>query len=103
MNPSEHAYQIDRGVRHLAIVGTCADVEELRDHNMKRMVAEQHDFKAIPFAISRGDGAADYGYAAEHWVIDTLWWLQTVPKPHSDRIRGLLLGYDAKSIGSFQP
>ena len=57
---------------------------------------------AIPFVVDRGDGIADYGYAAHAWVIDLFGWAakidDAVPDVHRHRIIGLLLGYSATAI-----
>ena len=58
---------------------------------------------AIPFAIDRGDGTADCGFAANRWVVETFQWvLGDVPQPHFNRVLGLLLGYSASAIQDYE-
>jgi hypothetical protein len=59
----EQAHLIASGVRPLALAGTC----EARPVTMLRVTTQLECAsgpKAIPFVLDRGDGLADFGYAA---------------------------------------
>lgn len=99
---SEHAYLVARGVRPMAIVG---GVETGKKDRMlqaaSRLEIVSIGEAVVPFVVPRDDGIADCGFAATRWVVDLYAWLvgsNDVPEEHAHRIRGLLLGYDAKAI-----
>lgn len=96
----EHAYLVARGVRPMALAGTCeADpVTMLRAQTRLGTAGQRHD--ALPFVIDHGDGRASCGYAACEWVIDLYqWaWAGDLPKERRHQITGLLLGYSAEAI-----
>ena len=108
MEPSylqEHAYLIARGVRQIAIAGHCQ-----ASHKSMLSVASQVEVcavqGAIPFVVNRGDGIADYGYAAAQWALDLYQWVVCAPVAHVPRryahhILGLLLGYSSDAIREF--
>jgi hypothetical protein len=103
----ELAYGVARGVRSLAIAGTCA-----AEHDAMLVVQtrleNQGEPGAIAFVCPRGDdGLADYGYAAAAWVIDLYRWVIGAPEDvvaprHRHRVVGLLLGYSAQAIASYE-
>lgn len=102
----EHAYLVGRGVRSLAIVGECgADaITMMRTATRVESLAIPG---AIPFVCDCGDGTAEYGYAAEQWVVDLFEWLMTadanaVPLVQRHRVLGLLLGYSAPAVREFE-
>ena len=102
----EQAALIACGVRALALIGTCpADpLTMLRTATKIETLALPN---IIPFVLDRGDGIADYGYATMQWVLDLLQWLfrsspGTIPPRQKDRILGLLCGYSAEAIHSFE-
>ena len=101
----EQAYLIANGVRPLALVGSCeADSETmLRVTTQLENAAEPN---AIAFVLDRGDGFADFGYAASQWALDLFQWAtradSSVPRRQVHRIRGLLLGYGVEAIRSFE-
>ena len=101
----EQAHLIASGVRPLALVGTC----EAEPGTMLRVSTQLEgaaSAQAIPFVLDRGDGLADFGYAASRWVLDLWQWLTheggDVPAIQRHRIRGLLLGYGVEAIRSFE-
>lgn len=101
----EQAYLIANGVRPLALVGSCqADSETMLRVTTQLENAAEPD--AIPFVLDRGDGFADFGYAASQWVLDLFQWVTRassgVPRRQMHRIRGLLLGYGVDAIRSFE-
>ena len=108
MEPSylkEHAYLIARGVRHIAIAGHCQ-----ASHKSMLSVASQVEVcavqGAIPFVVNRGDGIADYGYAAAQWALDLYQWVVCspvahVPRRYAHHILGLSLGYSSDAIREF--
>lgn len=101
----EQAYLVERGVRALALVGRVApnEAEMLAAASKLEILAIGRYI--IPFVFNRGDGGADYGYAAAPWVFDLYRWITTssdVPKEQRTRITGLLLGYSAEAIKKFE-
>jgi len=101
----EHAYLIANGVRPLALLGTC----EAEPATMLRVTAQLENAagpSSIPFVIDRGDGLADFGYAASRWALDLFQWVTRadsgVPARQKHRIRGLLLGYGVDAIRAFE-
>lgn len=101
----EHAHLIASGVRPLALVGTC----EAKPVTMLRVTTQLESASgpnAIPFVLDRGDGLADFGYAASSWVLDLFRWVTqadgAIPACQKHRIRGLLLGYGVEAIRSFE-
>jgi hypothetical protein len=101
----EQAYLIANGVRPLALIGTC----EAEPRTMLRVTAQLENAagaNAIPFVLDRGDGLADFGYAASAWVLDLFEWItradDEIPARQKHRIRGLLLGYGVEAIRSFE-
>ena len=102
----EQAYLVARGVRPLALVGSCPT------EIASQAVAEMMPFSetgAIPFSCDRGDGTTEYGFAAAPWVIDLYRWTvqreeadETVPQSQRHRIVGLLLGYHASAVSAFE-
>lgn len=96
---AEHAYLVARGVRALAVVGRCeADAAQMLSTATE---LERHaQAGAVPFVFDRGDGVADYGYAAAAWVLDLYRWLHSdgVPATYRHHVTGLLLGYSAAAI-----
>ncbi|MBI3326041.1 MAG: hypothetical protein HYZ81_04970 [Nitrospinae bacterium] len=99
---AEQASLIARGVRALALLGHCpADPLEMRVRlsQLERSATQG----AIPFVVDRGDGIAEYGYAAARWVVDLYQWVvtadaATLPTSHQHRIIGLLPGYSVEAI-----
>lgn len=96
----EAAYLIARGVRPLALVGTCAASDALSTrHHL--LIAGERD--AIPFVLPSGDGGAKCGYASHAWVIDLLKWVDSfAPARQRHRILGLLLGYAPDEVRAFE-
>jgi hypothetical protein len=102
----EHAYLVARGVRALAIVGECSTdtVTMLRTATQIETLSVPG---AIPFLCDCQNGFAEYGYAAERWVVDLFEWLMTadanvVPTDHRHHVLGLLLGYSATAVRDFE-
>lgn len=98
----EQAYLIARGVRPLSLLGHCRAEPDLMltiSTRLERLSAGQ----CIPFVLDRGDGNADYGFAAGEWVLDLYAWLfrdasMDIPEKQKARIAGLLLGYGVEAI-----
>jgi hypothetical protein len=102
----EHAYLVARGVRPLAIIGECSADTVTMMRAATRIEALSVP-GAIPFVFDCKDGAAEYGYAAESWVVDLFEWLMTatrdaVPTEHRHHVLGLLLGYSPAAVREFQ-
>ena len=95
----EHAYMIARGVRPMALVGTC----EASDDMMEHMYSELQKYAcpgAIPFVVRQCHDQASYGYAAHEWSVELLLWANATPSAvrYKHMITGLLLGYNSHSI-----
>jgi hypothetical protein len=102
----EHAYLIARRVRPLAIVGQCA-AERLPMLQASTRLEALGCTGAIPFVVDRGDGVAEFGYAARGWALDLYRWLSdadenAVPAQCRHRILALLLGYGADAVHDFE-
>lgn len=102
---SEQAYTVARGVRALAILGQCESTPEtmLAVATRIELLAAPG---AIPFVCDAKNGMAEYGYAAETWVVDLLEWLlhsdtNVVPDAYRHHVVGLLLGYAPSAIRDF--
>jgi hypothetical protein len=98
----DHAYLVARGVRPLALIGSCAE-------GRARVVRERLDLLAepgsIPFQVpNRKRGWLSCGYAGAPWVVDLLRWVLSdeCPVTHQDRIMGLLCGYSTQAIQAFE-
>ena len=101
----EQAYLIANGVRPLALLGSC----QAEPRTMLRVTTQLESAAepdAIPFVLDRGDGCADFGYAASSWALDLFQWVSRadngIPARQKHRIRGLLLGYGVEAIRSFE-
>jgi len=101
----EHAYLIANGVRPLALLGTC----EAEPATMLRVTTQLENAacpNSIPFVLDRGDGFADFGFAASSWALDLFQWVtradSRIPTRQKHRIRGLLLGYGVEAIHAFE-
>lgn len=102
----EHAYLVARGVRPLAIVGECSTDNMTMMRTATRIEALSVP-GAIPFVCDCQNGSAEYGYAAEPWVVDLFEWLMTaeghmVPTQHRHHVLGLLLGYSPSAVRDYQ-
>lgn len=88
---SEAAYLAERGVR------ACAAQYALA-------LGGSYSPGAVAFVIDRGDGMADYGYAASGWAADLYRWAWTpgVPTIQRERVHGLLFGYSPDAIERFE-
>ena len=100
----EQAMLVARGVRPLAELGSCLaeEVAMLRAMTALERAAAPG---AIPFVVNRGDGQASYGFAAAAWVVDLYRWVTAtgaVPEAQAHRVRGLLMGYSAEAIRTFE-
>ena len=102
----EQGYLVSRGVRPLALIGTC-DAEPFQMletysklRYMRFGVAQGHE--PIPLVVERKNrGYADYGFAQRAWVAETFQWIsENVPQPHLNRLLGLMLGYSADAIAA---
>jgi hypothetical protein len=95
----EQARLVARGVRPLALVGSCesSGATTARLHLLTLTTPG-----AIPFAVPNDGGSAECGYAARAWVVDMLRWAWTVPLVQRQRLLGLLLGYSPDAIGQFE-
>jgi hypothetical protein len=102
----EHAYGIARGIRPLAIAGSCRTEPQEMLAAQTRLEA-QGEPGAIAFVCRRSDDFADCGYAASAWVIDLYRWLvncdeDLLPAKQRHRIVGLLLGYSVAAVAGFE-
>lgn len=102
----EHSYLVSRGVRALAIAGCCAS-DPLTTLRIATRLGALADSGSIPFVVDRGDGWADYGFAAARWAVDLYSWLaknpqDAIPQHQKERILGLLLGYSSEAIRLFE-
>lgn len=102
----EHAYLVARGVRPMALVQTFTAEPMMCLHvatQLERIGAET-GLPVVPFVVENADGSADCGYAAAGWVVDLLRWASgdDVPKVQRMRVVGLLLGYSAEAISTFE-
>ena len=99
---AESAYLVARGVRSLAVLGSCSanKLEMLRMLTKLGSVAEKG---AIPFVLPVGDGVAHLGFAAASWAIDLYRYaVHEAPPQQKHRIIGLLLGYSAEAIRDYE-
>ena len=103
----ELAYGVARGVRPLALAGSCAAEHDAMLVVQTRLES-QGEPGAIAFVCPRGDeGVADFGYAAAAWVIDLYRWAigaseDVLPAKQRHRIVGLLLGYGVPAVASYE-
>jgi len=96
----EAATLVARGVRSLALVGSCApdDAPTVR-HTLLTLATPG----AVPFVVAARDASATYGYASHAWAVDLYRWAsEGIPVVQRDRILGLLLGYSPDAIRSFE-
>ena len=93
------AYQVARGVRALAIIGSCPSQAAQDTYGRLRSLG---DPPAIPFVIGGLQEWATFGYASHAWVLDLLVFSESFPVVHRDRVLGLLLGYSPDAIRSFE-
>ena len=102
----EQAYLIARGVRPIALIGHCV-ANGLEMLKTATTLEAQTERGSIPFVVDRGNGVADYGYAASQWALELYQWVvcaaeDTVPSLRRHRILGLLLGYSVDAIGQHE-
>jgi hypothetical protein len=98
----EQACLVARGVRAMALLGHCP-AQPCTMLHIATKIEDCAEPGSIPFVVDRGDGIADYGYAAARWVLDLYEWVvrgagHTVPSVQRHRILGLLLGYSVEAI-----
>lgn len=70
----EQSYQIARGVRSLALIGQC-DAGARAMSRVRARLDALAETGAVSFLCDRGDGSAEYGYAAAQWAIDLYRWV----------------------------
>lgn len=56
----------------------------------------------VAFALERGDKRVTLGYAAAPWMVDTYRWAVNLEQPYKSRVIGLLHGYSATAIETFE-
>lgn len=115
----EAAYLVGRGVRTLAILGTCATTDAMTTRH--RLLANGQA-GCVPFTVPVREGRVTavgvqgerdlcgrflegclFGYASHAWGVDLLRWVnRAAPVKQRDRILGLLLGYAPDAIRSFE-
>lgn len=88
----------------MALIGNClADEKTLL--RVMRLLMSCQETPAIPFVIDKGEGRADYGYAAHKWVVDLFEKLGHAHSPIPDKDRnciiGLLLGHSPEAISKY--
>lgn len=99
---AEQARLVARGVRSCALVGHCA-AQRLPMLRAMTVLGTANCAGSIPFVVDRGDGNADCGFAAGKWAIDLYRYaIREAPDRQRHRIIGLLLGYSAQAIYSFE-
>ncbi len=91
----EQAFLISRGLRPMALLGHCAPEQEADVRGL--LYVHGANYEAIPF-FHRTPTGFDFGFAAEGWVLELYVWAQGAPRPHRERIEGLLLGYSPAAI-----
>jgi len=99
----ESAYLVSRGVRAMALAGTCQPGQEntLRAITRLRTAAQYLGDSVIPFVIQSASYAvADCGYASHPWVIGLYQWARSeaCARAWGHEITGLLLGYSPAAI-----
>jgi len=65
----EQAYLVERGVRSLAVCGTCSE-SEANQVPAVLALAGAYSPGAVPWIVCRGEGLFDYGFAASRWAAD---------------------------------
>lgn len=93
---AEHRCLVERGVRSLALTGSCRP-EEVGSALHRLAVAA--DGRVVPFVLAEGKLC---GFAANAWVVDLLAWAADCPRIQFDRIAGVLLGYSPEAIARFE-
>ena len=94
----ESAYLVSRGVRPMALAGTCEAGPMVMLRASTRLGTAAMRFDALPFVIDFGEGRADCGYATAKWVIDLYEATWRDRSPFRHQITGLLLGYSPSAI-----
>jgi hypothetical protein len=98
----DHAYLVARGVRPLALIGTCANDQAEAVGARLSLLAEEG---IVPYVIPAArPGRLACGYGAAPWTVALLRWTlsEECPEAQRDRILGLLLGYSPEAIESFE-
>ena len=102
---------ISRGVRPLSLIGTIVNDPYEVDRTYDKMcfiasgTGGTQDVIPIPIAIlCTINNRVHIGFAAYEWVVEIYRWLLNgeLPQKNLNRIRGLLLGYSASAIASFE-
>ena len=96
----EHIYLISKGVRPMALVGSCEAEPTIMLRAATLIETAAALQRVIPFVIDRGDGFADFGYASHQWVIELFEWAisEGCPRNKTHQIIGMLLGYSSSEI-----
>lgn len=91
-------YQIARGVRYLAIAGDCS--HEMWDQEIRPAIAKLESHHGV-LICGRGDNEGVAVLVAKHeWCFDLWDYTENHPKI-THAVRGVLFGYDSKSINEF--
>jgi hypothetical protein len=100
------AYLISRGVRPMALLGSCSSDEAVMGTVYTILINAAGTPLAEPFVLPSGayPGRASYGYAARAWVTDLLEFAESdaVPLRRREEITGLLCGYSPDAIARHQ-
>ena len=64
---AEQAYLVERGVRSLAVAGTCRE-QEVSEISVQLARAGAYSSGAVPFVVDRDGERFDYGFAASRWA-----------------------------------
>lgn len=95
----EHAYLVERRVRLIAHVGSCAAEDAAIVRHRLAVIAAA---RVLPFVLDEGETAV-VGFASHAWAVDLYQWARAeAPVVQRDRIAGLLLGYDGDAIRAFE-
>lgn len=99
----EQVYQLERGVRPMALLGGVPSEKAAMEEAYGRLQALSGP-TVIPFVIDVGTGWAQCGFASAQWAIELFRWAHSIrPKSynHIAMVTGLLLGYSPHAIGQY--
>lgn len=102
---TEQEYSVSRRVRSIAYIESCLATPEVMEKVMERLNSTCITGETIPFMFDRGDGWADYGFAAHQCFVDCFKLIRIqdspIQKELGDCLTGLMLGYGVDEIARF--